>query len=294
MVVGSVVGVIGRDRQAMRSVSAIILAAGKGTRMESDLPKVAHEVAGRAMVAWVVDACVEAGATRIVVVVGYEQAVVRRIFAEFSKPGVRLEFVEQAEQLGTGHAVGCAREKFANEERRSGADVFVLAGDGPLIRGRTLRAILARHREAGAAATLATSVIADPAGYGRIIRDGSGSFVEIVEDKNATPEQARVREVNPSYYCFDAGALFEALERVERNPASGEYYITDVPALLLGAGRRVEVIEAVPPEDVLSINTLGQLAEVDAILRARPARGDEAVCGGAGHCGCGGRKGASR
>lgn len=272
----------------MRSVSAIVLAAGKGTRMKSDLPKVAHKAAGRAMVSWVVEACARAGATRIVVVVGYGQGVVRGIFEGYSKPGVALEFVEQSEQLGTGHAVRCAREKFVGDAVRGGSDVFVLAGDGPLIRARTLRTLLARHRETGAAATLATSVIADPGGYGRIIRDASGSFVGIVEEKNATPEQRRGREVNPSYYCFDPSSLFAALERVERNPVSGEYYVTDVPALLLGAGERVEVIEAVPPEDVLSINTPEQLAEVDAILRGRMT-----PCGcGAG--GCGGDAGVGR
>ncbi len=204
---------------------------------------------------------------------------VRGIFEGYSRPEVALEFVEQAEQLGTGHAVRCAREKFTGEREARGHDVLVLAGDGPLIRARTLRTLLARHRETGAAATLATSVIADPVGYGRIIRDASGSFVGIVEEKNATPEQLRGREVNPSYYCFDTSALFAALERVERNPASGEYYVTDVPALLLGAGER---------EDVLSINTPEQLAEVDVILRGRMA-----PCGcGAG--GCGGAAGVGR
>lgn len=258
----------------MRTLSAIILAAGKGTRMKSDLPKVAHEVAGQSMVRWVVDACAQAGATRIVLVVGYQQAVVRKIFEGYRAPGVKLEFVVQEEQLGTGHAVRCAEPLF-QRERAAGAghDVFVLAGDGPLIRPATLKTLLDRHRSAGAAATLATSVIADSTGYGRIVRDKAGKFVGIVEQKNATAEQLKIREVNPSYYCFDVASMFSALERVERNPVSGEYYITDVPTLLLAGGKRVEVIDAVPPEDVLSINTLEQLAEVDAILRGRKSSG---------------------
>lgn len=254
-----------------RTTSAIILAAGKGARMKSDLPKVAHEVAGRAMVEWVVDACVEAGCSRIVVVVGYQQEVIRGIFEGWSNPGCTLEFAVQSEQLGTGHAVRCAEGLFAAEKRGGGDDVFVLAGDGPLIRAETLATLLERHRSTGASAALATSVIADASGYGRIVRDSSGGFTGIVEQKNATPDQLTNREVNPSYYVFDAKELFAALERVTRDSISGEYYITDVPTLLMKGGRRVEVIDAVPPEDVLSINTPEQLAEVDRILRSRQA-----------------------
>lgn len=252
----------------MRTLSAIILAAGKGTRMNSDLPKVAHRVHGRAMVEWVADACVEAGCARVVVVVGYQQDVVRKLFH-----GARAEFAVQAEQHGTGHAVRCAEPLFERERAEPGHDVFVLAGDGPLIRAETLRTLLQRHRAAGASATLATSVIADPSGYGRIVRDADGRFRAIVEQKNATPEQLAIREVNPSYYCFDAMALFGALERVKRDAVSGEYYVTDVPALLMAEGKRVEVIDAVPPEDVLSINTPAQLAEVERILARRSAGG---------------------
>lgn len=250
-----------------RGLSAIILAAGKGTRMNSDLPKVCHEVGGRPMVCAVVDACLEAGCGRVVVVVGYEQGLVRSALEGYDG---RVAFAEQPEQLGTGHAVGCARGEFEGEQPGQ-HDVFVLAGDGPLIRAGTLEALLDRHRSAGAAATLATSVIADPSGYGRIVRDGSGRFVGIVEQKNATESELAIREVNPSYYCFDAARLFAALERVGRDGVSGEYYVTDVPGLLLGDGERVEVIDAVPPEDILSINTLEQLAQVDRVFRSRAA-----------------------
>lgn len=249
----------------MPPLSAIILAAGKGTRMQSDLPKVAHEVAGRPMVWWVAKACAQAGCSRIVVVVGYQREVVKQCLADFAFPGVQIEYAVQDEQLGTGHAVRCAQGSFKNPS----GDVIVLAGDGPLIRAATLRTLVERHRATGASATLATSVIDDPSGYGRIVRDGAGRFSGIVEEKHCTTVQKAIREVNPSYYCFDAAALFRSLEQVRRNEGSGEYYITDVPALLLQAGAKVEVIDAVPPEDVLSINTPAQLAEVDAILRRR-------------------------
>lgn len=255
----------GNDEQ--RGLTAIVLAAGKGTRMKSDLPKVCHPVGGRPMVCAVVDACLEAGCGRVIVVVGYKQELVREALVGY---GDRVEFAVQAEQQGTGHAVRCARPLLEGV-LGSGAnhDVFVLAGDGPLIRAATLRDVLERHRGRGAAATLATSVIDNPDGYGRIVRDASGRFERIVEQKNATETELAIREVNPSYYCFDARRLFDALSRVERNELSGEYYITDVPALLLGDGERVEVIDAVPPEDVLSINTPEHLAEVDRVFRSR-------------------------
>lgn len=252
-----------------RRLSAVVLAAGKGTRMQSDLPKVCHPVGGRPMVCAVVDACLAAGCERVVAVVGYKQELVREALAGY---GDRVEYAVQAEQLGTGHAVRSAEGSYP-PERREGEDVFVLCGDGPLIRPATLTALLERHRSSGAAATLATAVLDDPSGYGRVVRGESGGFERIVEQKNATPAELEIREVNPSYYCFDAAALFSSLERVERNGLTGEYYVTDAPAILLGDGRRVEVIDAVPPEDVLSINTPGQLAEVDRVYRSRGPSG---------------------
>jgi bifunctional UDP-N-acetylglucosamine pyrophosphorylase/glucosamine-1-phosphate N-acetyltransferase len=247
---------------ARRPLAAIILAAGKGTRMGSDLPKVVHRVAGRAMVAWVVDAVREAGAERIILIVGHGAEHVRAVFAGADKD---LEFVVQDRQLGTGHATLCA----APALRGFDGDVLVLAGDGPLIRAETIRAMCRRHRDTGAAATLATSVIDDPTGYGRVLRDEAGRFRAIVEHRNASPEEREIREVYPSYACFDARRLFAMLERLEPDRVSGEHYVTDVPAMLRAAGERVELIDAVPPEDVLSINTPEQLAEVDAILATR-------------------------
>lgn len=246
-----------------------------GKRMQSDLPKVLHPVGGRPMVMAVVDACIAAGCSRVVLVVGYKQELVREAMLGYTPPRGRgsasIEYAVQPEQLGTGHAVRCAEPLFSRETREPGHDVFVLAGDGPLIRAATLTQLLDRHRSTGAFAALATSRIANPTGYGRIARDDRGRFLGIVEHKDCTPEQLKINEVNPSYYCFDARAMFESLSLVKRNAASGEYYITDVPALLLAAGKRVEVIDAVPPEDILSINTLEQLAEVDRIYRSRPA-----------------------
>ncbi|MGI9014755.1 MAG: NTP transferase domain-containing protein [Phycisphaerales bacterium] len=249
-------------KDADRPLATVILAAGQGTRMNSDLPKVAHLVADRPMVEWVVDAARAVGSDLIVIVVGYGREVVEKFF-ENDQDDIR--FALQAQQLGTAHAVESARAHLAEFR----GDVLVLCGDGPLIRAATLAKILNRHRTSGAAATLATAVVDDPTGYGRVVRDRDGSFAAIVEHNNASPEQRGIREINPSYYCFESAALFDALPRIDRNELSGEFYLTDVPALLKQDGKRIEVIEAVPAEDVLSINTPEQLAEVDRILCAR-------------------------
>jgi len=248
-----------------KALEAIILAAGKGTRMESDLPKVCHPVGGRPMVCAVVDACFESGCSRVVVVVGYKQELVREALAGY---GDKVEFAVQHEQLGTGHAVVSAMDAFP-VEKRAETDVFVLCGDGPLIRTTTLHTMLEKHRSAGADATLATSVIDDPDGYGRIVRDADNGFARIVEQKNASEDELKINEVNPSYYCMNAHAMFEALKKLNRNELTGEYYITDVFEHMLKDSKRVEVIDAVPAQDILSINTLEHLAAVDAIYRAR-------------------------
>lgn len=291
-----------------RPVSAVILAAGKGTRMKSDLPKVCHPIGGRAMVCAVMDACIEAGVDHIVLVIGHRKYDVMDAVQPYLRstsfgpdlpgvdmasrinvtpseraPHVKVDFAIQEPQLGTAHAVRSASRPFLDVifERAPARDVFVLCGDGPLIRAGTLRTMLERHRATGAAATLATSVIDDPTGYGRIVRDQAGRFERIVEHKNATEAQRQIREVNPSYYVFDCATLFLTNEKVTPNEQSGEYYITDVFEMLLREGKRVEVIDAVPPEDVLSINTPEQLAEVDGIFRSRLGAGGAGRAGGA-------------
>ena len=243
-------------------IDAIIMAAGKGTRMGGDLPKVVHEVAGKPMVYWVVKACKDAGAQRCILVIGYKGELVREALA--GEEGV--EFVEQTEQLGTAHAVQMAEPAF---DRQPIGDVFVLAGDGPLIRAQTLSRLIEVHRRTHAAATLATSVIDDPTGYGRIVRDAEGNFSAIVEQKDATQKQLDIKEVNPSYYCFDGQKLFKTIDAISANNAQGEYYITDAPGILKSLGQTVTLVDAVPPADVLSINNPDQLAIVDLILRDR-------------------------
>lgn len=250
-------------RQHQRPLEAIILAAGKGTRMGSDLAKVLHPVGDRAMVQWVIDACEAVGTRRVVVVVGHQADAVRAALADRE----HVEFVEQTEQLGTGHAVMMAAPLYPADQRD--LDVLVLCGDGPLISHGTLQTLVNVHRDCGASATLATSVIEDAAGYGRIVRNAAGRFQRIVEHKDATDAEREIREINPSYYCFRGADLFRELDRIDNDNAKGEYYLTDVLGLLTAGGKTVEVVDAVPPQDVLSINTPHQLAEVDAILRRR-------------------------
>jgi UDP-N-acetylglucosamine diphosphorylase/glucosamine-1-phosphate N-acetyltransferase len=248
-------------RQPERPLAAVILAAGKGTRMGGDLPKVLHEVAGKPMVHWVAAACREVDACPLIVVVGNQGPLVREAMAGQDD----IVFVEQTEQLGTGHAVEVCRDAMSDLD----GDAFVLAGDGPLLRARTLAAMIDRHTGTQASATLATAVLEDPTGYGRIIRDEHDRFEAIIEQRNATEAQLAIDEVYPSYAIFDMIDLLDTLEELPRDAVSGEFYLTEVPAMMKTQGKRVELVPGVSAEDILSINTPEQLAHVDSILQQR-------------------------
>lgn len=249
----------------MREVAAVILAAGKSTRMKSDLPKVLHEVCGRPMLSYVIDACREVAAQRLVVVVGHGREQVLEAYADTEN----ITWVHQVEQHGTGHAV------MVCEEALSGfiGQVLVIAGDMPLIHASTLRALLGEHERTGQAVTLATTILENPDGYGRIVRNERGELLAIVEQKDCTPAQLEIREVNPSYYCFDSGHLFGALGRLTTANAQGEYYITDTLEILRGDGRGIGAIPAVPAEDALGINSRADLAQVNRVMQQRIQRG---------------------
>ena len=246
------------------ATTAIILAAGKGTRMKSDLPKVLHPVCGRPMLAYVLDTARQAGSSRLLVVVGHRADLVKETFADDAKD---ISWVLQSPQNGTGHAVMVCKRELAGLE----GPVLVLAGDGPLIRPETLRQLIETHQATGAACTLATSILPEPGGYGRIVRDQAGNLVGIVEALDATASQKTIREVNVSIYCFDAAALRDVIGRLKNHNAKGEYYLTDTLGLLASGGRKIAAVAAVPTQDVLSINTLDELQHVSDIMAARMA-----------------------
>src|SRR5215210_5553252 len=175
------------------SLTAVILAAGKSTRMKSRRPKPLHEICGRPMLEYILRACWGAGCSKAIVVVGYGKEEVMAAFAADD----RIKWVEQAEQLGTGHAVRCAE----SELKKVHGEVFILAGDVPLIRGQVLKTLLKAHRDEKVVASMATAMLDDPTGYGRIVRDENGEFLRIVEQIDCTAEQREIREVFPSYYC---------------------------------------------------------------------------------------------
>ncbi len=245
----------------MRDAAAIILAAGKSTRMKSDLPKVLHEVCGRPMLASVIDACTEAEVTKLVVVVGHGKQLVMDAFSHND----RISWVEQSEQKGTGHAALMCKSALAD----FAGPTLVIAGDMPLIRGETVSTLLDQHGENGRSVTLATSIFDDPSGYGRIVRDDAGKLLRIVEEVDCSESERSIREVNISYYCFDTPKMFNALEKLTPNNKKGEYYITDAVRILIDAGYGADAIPAVPPADAMGINSRADLARVNALMQSR-------------------------
>ena len=239
--------------------AAIVLAAGAGTRMKSDKPKVAHEVLGKPLVNWVLDAAEEAGIERLVTVVGHKREQVIPLVED------RAEIVVQEEQRGTAHAVLSCSDALADFE----GSLLVLSGDCPLITSGPMKALIDMRESNDAAVVVLTMEMSDPTGYGRIIREADGSVARIVEQKDASPEEAVVTECNSGFYCFDAKALFEALGQVGSDNAQGEFYLTDVLEISRNAGRAVLALPAKDPNECLGINTREQLAAVEEIARAR-------------------------
>lgn len=248
---------------------AIVLAAGKGTRMKSDLPKVLFRVCGRPMVEYVLEALAEVGVKKVVVVVGYRADLVRETLGKW--PGV--EFVEQSPQLGTGHAVMVCRPALANHE----GQILILTGDSPLVQPASLRAMFGEFERTRPACLMGTAKKENPAGLGRVVRDSSGNFLAIVEEKDATAEQIAIREVNMSYYLFDSRELWHALDQVRNENAQGEYYITDCPGILKAEGKDVRALCALAPCETLSVNTVDELAHVEKELVQRRVEEDKKV-----------------
>ncbi|HAM14958.1 MAG TPA: bifunctional UDP-N-acetylglucosamine diphosphorylase/glucosamine-1-phosphate N-acetyltransferase GlmU [Eggerthellaceae bacterium] len=241
------------------TTAAIILAAGAGTRMKSKRPKVAHEMLRKPLVSWVMDAAEQAGADRIVAVVGHMREQVEPLVAD------RAQVVVQQQLRGTADAVASCKQALEGFD----GSVLVLSGDSPLITADTMRALVKTREENDAAVVVLTMRPDDPFGYGRIIRDDAGEVERIVEQKDATPEEAAVGECNSGFYCFEARALFEALDQVGSDNAQGEFYLTDVLEIARRAGRAVLALPAVDDTECLGINSRMQLAQATKIAQRR-------------------------
>ncbi len=263
----------------MRQISAIVLAAGEGTRMRSSRPKPLHRLCGRPMVLHVLHAV--AGLAdhgysidRVVVVVGHGAERVQKAVIDQAPPGLHLEFVEQPEQRGTGDAVAVAMTAFAGDDDEAltddeEADVLVLAGDTPLLRSVTLAGLIDAHRYEATSATVMTAIVEDATGYGRVIRGKDDRVLRIVEHKDATDEERHGREINTSIFAFRRSLLAPALRRIEPNNSQGEYYLTDIVEVLSSAGHRVGGVEMEDVTEAMGVNDRIQLALAEAELRRR-------------------------
>jgi bifunctional UDP-N-acetylglucosamine pyrophosphorylase/glucosamine-1-phosphate N-acetyltransferase len=258
---------------------AIVLAAGKGTRMKSDKPKVLHGIFGKPLLAWVINAASGAGISRILVVVGYQAERVKEAFKGFNlqlSSGRSLEWIDQHEQLGTAHAVkttGAYLGKFSG-------NIVVLPGDAPFIKAETIRNLLEWHCKHGADSTILTAKLDNPKGYGRIFRDKEGKVIRIIEEIDAKADEKKINEVTSGIYCFNSKALFDALDSVKPANKKGEYYLTDVIAILHTMGKRIETVCISEATQILGINTVQELAEMEGraeidqrYLRMQPAWG---------------------
>ncbi len=251
-------GPSGFERLFYNMQTALIMAAGSGTRMKSAKPKVAFDILGKPLVRWVVDASLEAGCDEVVCILGHGCDVVEPLVE-----GTKV--VYQRERLGTGHAVMCAGEQIAACD----GSVVVLSGDCPLVRPSTIKSLLDTQKSGGASAVILTSIENDPTGYGRIVRDEAGSVSAIVEHKDCSPEQLAIKEVNSGMYAFDSSDLAEYLKKIGNDNAQGEYYLTDVIALMVQDGKTVEAIAVDDPAETMGINNRVQLAAATKQMQRR-------------------------
>lgn len=243
----------------MDDAIAVVLAAGLGTRMKSDLPKVLIPVLGRPMLEYVLDALSAASISKTIVVVGYRAEEVQKLLAD--RP--RTEFALQTERLGTGHAVKMAAPMLTGHR---GA-VVIVAGDSPMLQASSLSKLLDHFSRRQPACLLGTLHKPNPQGLGRIVRDAAGAFSGIVEEKDATDVQRKITEVNMSTYVFSGPELLHALSSLKNDNRQGEYYLTDCPAILRSEGKKIEALPVLQPCEALSINTADELFQVEAEMR---------------------------
>lgn len=252
------------------SFATIILAAGRGKRMQSDRPKVLHRLAGRPLVHYVIEQARSVGSRQIILVIGHKRELVIEASA-----GMGVEYAVQEKQLGTGDAVQACRGAL----REFGGDVLILSGDVPLLRAATIQAASDLHRQRDAAATVFTFIPLAAAGYGRIIRGDEGELLRIVEHKDATTEERKTLEVNAGIYFFKALEMFRALDEIGNDNAAGEFYLTDTIAVLACWGRRLAAFLVADPMEVEGVNNPEQLLTLEREwLRRQPVDKSVAMC----------------
>ncbi|HVA10121.1 MAG TPA: NTP transferase domain-containing protein [Acidimicrobiales bacterium] len=249
-------------------LSAVVLAAGEGTRMRSERPKPLHLLCGRPMVLHVLDAMAEIDVTRVVVVVGHRAEWVTKTLVQHAPSSMHIEFVEQETQSGTGDALAVGLTGLPDDDIEE-EDVVVLPGDTPLLRPQTLAALVRHHRAHGAGATLLTAEVEDPRGYGRVVHGKDEVVCRVVEEVDATDEEKAITEVNTSIYCFRRGILAPALRRLTPANEQGEYYLTDAVGVLFNAGYRVQSLVLADQMEAAGVNDRAQLAVAEAELRDR-------------------------
>jgi bifunctional UDP-N-acetylglucosamine pyrophosphorylase/glucosamine-1-phosphate N-acetyltransferase len=252
-----------------RALSAVVLAAGEGTRMRSERPKPLHRLCGRPMVLHVLHTLAALPLDRAVVVVGHGGARVTKAVAEQPPDDLRIDFVEQRVQRGTGDAVSAAMTAFHEDDTDDDGDIIVVPGDTPLLRAATLVALIEEHRRSDAAATVLTARFPDPTGYGRVVRDRNGRVARIVEQADAGDDELLINEVNTSIYLLKRSVVAPALRRLSPDNAQGEYYLTDIVGVLHDAGYAVSSLEVDDAGDVAGVNDRVQLSRVEAELRRR-------------------------
>ena len=243
----------------MSDLAAVVLAAGKGTRMKSKLPKVLHSVLGKPMLEYVLDAADVAGCKRKIVVLGFGADEVTPLIDG------RAEVAVQKEQLGTGHAVMMTEELLKDFS----GTIMITCGDTPLLDGRDLKALYEHHIETSSLATVFTAVLPDATGYGRIVRGENDNVIKIVEQKDATIKELEIKEINTGIYCIESAVLFDLLRKIDCNNAQGEYYLTDVIAKLVETGGKVSAVAVSDPDTILGINSREQLAEAVKLSRMK-------------------------
>lgn len=260
------------EAKAVPGLGVVVMAAGQGTRMRSNQAKVLHRIAGRPMVLYALDLARRLAGHSVAVVVGHQaeqvQAVLQAAIAGVAD-AAPVHIVEQRQQLGTGHAVLQTRDVFAGKKAPSA--YLILNGDTPLLQDTTVRELLRAHQSSGATVTMLTVVLADPTGYGRVVRrQGAGEtadVVKIVEQRDASPDERTIREINVGTYIVDGAFLFAALEKVQPHNAQGEYYLTDIVDMAVRQGHRVSALQLTSPDEGLGVNTRRQLADAEHVIR---------------------------